>query len=320
MITFRALPFSLLLLLHMLVAYPLIIAFCAALGLPAALFAGLLWLLFPPAIVIIVVTIFLFATSVLPVLVALRQGLVIKGIKPLNTYLQLVWPMFTYGFIIGFVLTFIVMGGIGYFIWQAGLTMEDYALYQDPRQRNIVSAKLLAQTPLAIRVSVVVFVLTCSFLAAILIPLAGASVGRDLNGQRHTPFFGFGTGFVPLIVLVVLGMAITVMSNEIAIWIASLVGAEDAARGALQFEQLLRNSDFDPNWKLKLGLGLLATTTIGIFAMCIYCAGAILVYIEATQIVENSLPEPEVVRSTPRMTSDEVHAMWKDRMPRLDDE
>ena len=123
----------------------------------------------------------------------------------------------------------------------------------------------------------------CAFRAALLPALAGAAIGRDPNGQQHTPLVGLGSGFGSMFVVVLLSFAVYILIVPIMAWFAFTGSVDDFSEMPTELGAL-----FGAGWELLVAIQLLFLWSTGIQA-----AGATLQYLaDREQEGPEGRPEP----------------------------
>ena len=196
-----AFPFSFAILWRYVLVFPFLLLAMAVFGFLFGMIVFVLALVSPIIAIILVIALGL-ASTVFPVIVGMRLGLQAKGIKPRNSYFGLLLPAIGYGLFEAVCILLIVGVGAAVYFFATGLSFQDLSALTMLDEDAMV-AQLLAVNPvISLSILWVVSVLIIGLRAALLVPFAGASIGADPNGMAHTPFYGFGNGFLSMLILV----------------------------------------------------------------------------------------------------------------------
>ena len=252
MIVFKSIPLSFSIFIRFVAVMPIflmaMIAYFAVvavmayvLGYVSFLLPALLW--FGAGLAIVVV----------PTLIGCRIGLGTKGVVPRNTDGQLLWPALGYGLLIA------VFGSAVSYL--AGYLLRTLG-------------------PAPIHWMAIVPYIVAIFQAALLVPLASASVGRDPGRRDHTPLSHFGAGLIPLMFLAVFGAIVIAFAPAVAAQIAAALGMGDlVGGGAASIRRALRL--LDPSQLRVSAIAMLVLALVGqLWLLCLQCAGATLVYMD----------------------------------------
>ncbi|PJI91200.1 hypothetical protein BC777_0024 [Yoonia maricola] len=278
----RAIPFSFNVLWRLALVFPFMILAIIVFGIIATVFVVIAAFIAPLAALIMGVA-FGVATSVLPVIVGARLGLQAKQSSMRNTYFGLMLPAVGYGLFEAFCVLLIFLLGAGVYLVATPLSLEDLAQFTMMDQ-EVLMAQLLSVNP-AITLSIfwVGGVLIVALRAALLMPFAGASIGSDPGGRAHTPFYGFGSEFISLLILVAISYILSSFTVPIVLAICYMLGFGDALETAIA--QINANAS-------PAAVSLLGTETgifIGlcvvfyIWAIALQSAGGVLAYMKQAE-------------------------------------
>ncbi|WP_333713982.1 hypothetical protein [Yoonia sp.] len=320
MIFFRAIPFSFSILWRYLIAFPVLVIMLVVFGLIAAILAFIASMLSTFVSVLIIVAFGVGATAI-PVMVGLRVGLQAHYLKPKINYVQMLKPAIGYGLFEAVVILMILGVAGAVFLFFSSMTpLEMIALGEI--DEDALLETLIATDPL-LAWGLIAFVALATFAirAALLVPLAGASIGVDPSGRPHTPFFGFGSGFLSVFALVLLSQLGLSFSVPIAIFGLGILGiAQDAVMQIL----LVADGFKGPDDLADLGreaLILIGTVVfLSLFFFSLQCAGAVLVFLDKYKEVKNrqkafdEVMREEEERAKPMQDTD-LRELLRSRMP-----
>ncbi|MEJ8559852.1 hypothetical protein QTO30_00390 [Yoonia sp. GPGPB17] len=280
----RAIPFSLNVLWRLVLVFPFMILAIIIFGFIAAIFIFITALI-SPLIAVIIAASFGVAASVLPVIVGSRLGLQAKQSSVRNSYFGLMLPAVGYGLFEAFCILLIVAISAGVYFMATPMTFADLMQFTT-LDETVLLEQLMSVSP-AITLSLlwVGGVLIIALRAALLMPFAGASIGMDPGGRAHTPFYGFGSEFISLLILTAISYILSAFTVPIAVAICLLLGFGDSMMTALA--TLEANPSID-------AVTLLGTETWVFLGLCllIYCwvfslqsAGGVLAYMNQAEEV-----------------------------------
>jgi hypothetical protein len=319
-IFFRAIPFSFSILWRYVIALPVLVIMLVAFGLIAAILAFVASMLSPFVAMLIIIAFAVGATAI-PVMVGLRVGLQAHYLKPRINYLQMLKPAIGYG-LFEAVLILMILGVVGaIFLYFSSMTPPELIALGE-LEFDVVIETLVAANP-ALAWSLIGFMALATFAvrAALLVPLAGASIGADPSGRPHTPFYGFGSGFLSVVALVLLSQLGLSFSGPIAVSGLDLFGISQAA----VMQILLVAGSFQGPADLA-DLGQEALILIGVvvflslFFFSLQCAGAVLVFLGKYEQVKNrqnafdEVMRAEEERAKPMKDTD-LRELLRSRMP-----
>lgn len=321
---FRAIPFSFAILWRYAIVLPLmIIAFAmfAIMAIVPFLIIGIA----SPFLAMLVAVAFGAAGGIVPIMVGTRVGLQAKGVKPRNTYLGLILPAMGYGFLEAFSVLIILGLSIGAYVLLTPLTADDFANVGGDDFSGVFSLLFDTSPVLTVSAFVIGVGLIFSLRASLLVPWAGASIGMDPNGRAHTPFYGFGSGYFSLLLLVIISQLGAAFVVPIVAAISVPLGLVDGVTASMaELSDLGTLSDVS-------GLG----QEVAIFAaLCLFfflfffslqCAGAVLVFLrhmarvaEAESNYAKSI-EADLKRQERREPDVDMMDLVRSRMPRKDE-
>lgn len=273
----RAIPFSLAVLWRMVLVFPFMIIALILFGIIAAFFMFILTFV-SPILALVVGVAFGVAASVLPVMIGARLGLQAKGASVRNSYLGLMLPAIGYGLFEVFCVLLIVAGAAAVYYFATPLTLQDLGQFTT-MDETILLEQLMAVDP-AITLSLlwVGGVLIVGLRAALLMPFAGASVGADPGGRPHTPFYGFGSNFISLLIVVAIAYILSAFAVPIAGALCYLLGYGDSLTAALSQVESVRGFDALDLLGLETGVFLGLSLLFYIWAFSLQSAGGVLAY------------------------------------------
>lgn len=270
----------------MVLVFPFMILGIIMFGIIAAIFIFVTAFISPIAAVLIGVA-FGVASSILPVIIGARLGLQAKQASCRNSYFGLLFPAIGYGMFEAFGLILIFAAAIGVYLVATPLSVQDL-LQLTTLDETVLVEQLMSVSP-AITLSLlwVGGVLMIGLRAALLMPLAGGSVGADPGGRAHTPFYGFGREFISLLILVAIAYVLSTLAIPLAVLVCAALGfGENLAIAAEQLENT-------PDIELLGALGMEAWIFLGItlllylLAFSLQSAGGVLAYVNEAELVSD---------------------------------
>jgi hypothetical protein len=212
----------------------------------------------------------------------------------------------------GIVLLCAVTLGIGYLLApEATATVfADFMSEQDAADLGPVIPDTPTTEPGSF-VPVIIFatfvLITVVLRATLLAAIAGGAIGRDPNGQYHTPFSGFGTYFFSSFVVTALSFSWVIL-GVVALWfLVKIFGLTSAFEN---IHQRLQNGAFsDLGWPEFFFY--LYCLTLWLWSYAIQSAGALLIHAKLHTKFEN---DRSVQQPTEQLTAQDVRALWKSRM------
>ena len=300
---FRSILFSFAIFWRMLLVLPFLLIAILVLGIVIGIVGVLLILIFPPLGILVAGAAGYALSSLLTIMVGTRMGLQARGITPRNGVGGLVLPSMGYG-LIEMMATLVMVAICGAaWVLLSPLSLQEMLNLFQRYAPEFALMQVEQQSP----VPSWVFFLALGFVgslvrAVLLVPLTGASVGRDPDGRAHTPFWGAGTALLPLFLLVVLSTLITSFAGPViaTVFLGTSLNAQQFNPG-----------DFDgiPMTTVLIFIGIIVLSWI--WAICLQCAGGALAYLRITSDAEIFADEPHA----PPMDREELRNLWKSRMP-----
>ncbi len=325
MLVLRAIPFSFAILWRMTIVLPFV-------GLALAVFSVMfvIWfltsLIFFPSIALIIMSLFayfpvagflvLFAVmsammSVVPTMVGTRLGLQARGVIVRDGYGKMVLPALGYGLFESLLGIILISAGFALFLLVSPLTLADLSMLTETSSEQEIFDVFSGSGRIAWPVIILVALVIAAVRALLLVPLAGASIGRDANGSMHTPFMGAGTSFLSVFVVVLLASCSSYFVAPLVAFVAELIGYVDAQIGVLKTTGKTGFEDISlATWQGWALLTLIVLYWIWIFSL--QCAVAVLAYLQKQEAYEEIRNAEVAVK---RMAAEEVRGLWKERMP-----
>lgn len=312
MIVLRAFPLSLSIFWRFLIVLPVLLIALAFAGFTAFLVALILALLLPPVIVWVLTFGFFMGILTLTFLVGTRMGLTCKDYKPLNGYGGLAVYAGGYGLVIGLASMIIFSLLLVLVSVSLGLSFSELGAAQSGPD---AIGSVLGMRGFGIGMIVITaafYIVPWCIYAAFLMPMAASSIGRDVNGDRHTPFAGFGHGFVPLIVLIALAQII----NFATVFGASLVAIPVLGPELSTAYSAITVYGVTPHFTQAEILYMVAYVGVIILAalwtISLQCAGAVLVYTND----HDDFQTAKKMQYTPEpAAAEDISNLWRSRMP-----
>jgi hypothetical protein len=273
-----------------------------------------------PAIAIMLVIGLGLASTVFPVIVGMRLGLQAKEIKPRNSYFGLLLPAIGYGLIEAICILLIVGVGAAIYFFAMGLSFQDLNALTMLDEDALVEQLLAVNPAIGLSILWVVSVLIIGLRAALLVPFAGASIGADPNGMAHTPFYGFGSGFLSMLILVAICYVGSSLVVPAAAYLCFLLGYGDTLLAAMaELERAQGLDAFEAiGWEVAIFVGLCIVGYLWMFSL--QSAGAVLIfarhksYVEDVQIeFDRSMDAQLETRERP-LQQEDVMALVRERM------
>ena len=320
MIFLRAFPFSFSIFWRYIIALPALIIALFMLGF-LALVAAFLASMISPVFALIIAVAFGLGAGVIPVMVGLRVGLQANYVKPRNNYLGMMKPAIGYGFFEAVVILIIGAACAGIYLLATPLALTDLVAADTTELEALLAEFGTVGPTLEWGLIGAAGFLAFAVRAALLVPLAGAAVGSDPDGRPHTPFYGFGDGFVSVFALVLISQVGLIAAGPISISVLDALGIYDGA-----MMQIWMVASFTEDLS---GLSLLrreafiligTIVLISLFFFSLQCAGAVLVYLRQRKLVgarqraiDEILREDEE-REAP-MENTDLRELMRSRMP-----
>jgi hypothetical protein len=227
MIFFKAFLTSFAILWRFALVLPILVILLAVFGVVAVIVAFLMGL-FSSALSVAFGMAFGIASGIVAVMVGLRVGLQSYHIKPRNTYAGLIMPALGYGLIEARLVLMMIAVTLMVFILLTPLDVVALLAMNGPTDTAILTEALDANSGLWMVCVLVGCALVAALRSALMIPLAGAAIGKDPDGRSHTPFYGFGDGFASLYPLVLVSQIGLVLCVPFTIWVAGPLGITDS--------------------------------------------------------------------------------------------
>lgn len=319
----RAIPFSFAILWRYVIVLPLLILAMILFSIVAVLPVIIITLV-SPFVGVLVAAACGAAAGVVPIMVGMRIGLQAKQVRPRNTYLGLMLPAIGYGFFEAFSALIIIVLSVGAFVLTTPLTPADFEAIA-PEDSEAILALLFQTSPfLTLAVFLIGGGLIFALHAALLMPLAGASIGADPNGRPHTPFYGFGSGFFSLFLLVIVAQIGAMLVIPIAVLLSGPLGLADSLNAKIdlvgQIDSFNDLAMFGTEGAIFAGLCLF----LFLFFFSLQCAGGVLVYMrhkDAVTKADNAYAkqvEEELGDNQPTAEDIDVMALVRSRMQNKD--
>jgi hypothetical protein len=249
-----------------------------------------------PLLAILIVAAASFAiSSSFPIIVAARLGFQARGEQSSYGYGRMFMLSLIYGLVEALVLVLIVGIAvvIGIVVTGSGFSM------------TALETSLTGVTELYL--SGGMFVTVGFIRAGMLVPMAGAAIGRDGNGQPHTPFYDFGTRWRSLWFTNTLAMIVGPLAIVALVVVCVLYGGSvaDDFVAAYESDSLSR---IDIGWELITFF--IAVYILSLWTISWQAAVGVLAYMEKrdTQNAEEAAVSSDDDRAA-------AQNLWKDRMP-----
>ena len=296
----RSTAFSFAILWRLILVFPFLILGLIVLSIIIAIPAVILMLIFPLVGILIAASAGYAMSSLVPVMIGARMGLQARGITPRNSYGRMLLPALGYGLIEMLFAIIMVLIGAATFVLLGPASLEEIILIFQTNPDAAIENIAALSPVLAWSILAAIGVALSLVRAALLVPLTGASVGRDPNGSLHTPFWGAGTALFPLFVLVVLSYVINSFVGPLLTFgsfgFALQRGLIDASGASM--------------WSIAvLTLGFV---TVWLWSISLQCAGGALAYLRSNSDAEIFAAEDVTSQQIDR---EELRNLWKSRMP-----
>jgi hypothetical protein len=274
----RAIPFSFNILWRLALVFPFMIIALILVGILAG-FLVLLTAAVSPVLSLVIIGFFGVGVSVLPTMVGIRLGLRARGASVRSSAFGLALPAIGYGLFEALCALLIMALGVAAYIFATPLTLQDFSQLTR-MDEDVVIQQLMSVSP-AITLSIfwVGGVLILGLRAALLTPLAGASIGADPSGRPHTPFYGFGSEFLSLLPLVFLSYLLWGFAVPLVVAICYLLGFGDSLLAAANQIEMMEGTEVLGLLGLETGVFLGMVVLIYLWAFSLQCAGGALVYL-----------------------------------------
>ncbi|MEM9126786.1 MAG: hypothetical protein AAGB28_13440 [Pseudomonadota bacterium] len=317
MLVFKAIPLSFAILWRYLLVFPFVLIALALYGLVGGLLGALLGFISPPLYVLVI---FFFGVSsgLIPLMVGSRLGLQSKHVAPRSGYGKIVVPSLIYGVVEALSIGFVAALAFGAsFVFTAfditGLSSESQEFFNalDARHISVFGMAILAT-----------FLAICALRAALLVPIAAASVGVDPDGRPYTPFFNFGAFFWPLFMIVAIsyiGMTVLFAASFLGIGVLTATGV--MTEQIAQIEQMIDGTAPFGLTPTLIGFVILFVV-LACWGFCFQCAGGVLGFMQLSDSPKSTIAPSEPITqhsvqpatsSGGRLTSEELRALRKSR-------
>ncbi|SFS15093.1 hypothetical protein [Yoonia litorea] len=323
MIFLRAFPFSFSILWRYAIALPALILSLVAFGVIAVVLVLVASVLSPFAGALIIVA-FSVGASVVPLMVGLRVGLQAHHIKPRRSYLGLIAPAIGYGFFEAVVILILLALGAGLFVLVSPLDLAGLMMLGAESGDALFTELTAINAAVTWGVTAAVALIAMALRAALLVPLAGASIGADPTGRPHTPFYGFGSGFGAVFALVVVSQLGLIMVVPLVFSVMAIFGMGEAAM--LQLASIATMDDWADlaNLGTEAAIFVAASLFATLFFFSLQCAGAVLVFVRKMAVVgarqqafDSAMQEREEELQTAKVPQSDTDllALVRSRMP-----
>lgn len=313
MIILRAFPVSLSIFWRLLLVLPVLIIAFAAVVFVAFSASFVLGLLLPPLLVVIGVISIILSFLTTPILIGTRLGLTAIGHTPKNSYGGLWVYAIAYGVAVAFI-TVIILGAVisgGGIV--ADVPLAAAAIFDTTASNVEILQYFFVNWPMfVIVVAAAFFALNCIY-AALLLPLAAASVGKDANGNTHTPFAGFGAGFAPLLTLVLLVQVLGYFTYDLVSLAASPFMHSSEVDATMMDAMRLVEGVIPASFTWQLVVLIAFYILLTLWTTSLQCAGAVLVYDDRKGRHD---AERAAARAVQHLTPADARALWQNRMPK----
>ncbi len=296
MLFFRAFPFSFAIMWRYLLVLPILVVAMAVFG-AAAVILAFVFGLAAPFLAVVFIFAFGLASGIVPVMVGMRVGLQAHDVRPRNSYMGLMLPAIGYGFFEGLCFLIIIAVCMVLFVFTTPLDAADFIEMQG-LEDAVIFATLFEATPaLTIGCLVVGSCLIIALRTALMIPLAGASIGADPGGRTHTPFYGFGDGFGTMFALVLFSYIGIAMVVPIVIWLATQLGIADSLietfAATQEPESTLDYTAYGIDGLIVIGFSLV----LFLWFFSLQCAGAVLIFMRRQDDVSDTAKQRSAVQA-----------------------
>lgn len=317
MFILRAFPFSFSILWRYALVLPIMVLVFCVYAIIAFFFTFLFGIVSPALAVLMVIAIGL-ASSVIPAMIGTRIGLQALGVQPRNSYASLMLPAIGYGLFEGFCVLTIVLLTVGVVTFATPLNFLELLSLNEAGIDAAFARLLEENAPVTLAAFAVASFWVIAVRTALLVPFAGASVGIDPSGRAHTPFYGFGSGFWSILILVIISFVGTVLIGPVIAILTQLVGAGDVfLEGLLQVEKAIEEVEFD--WlgiEALISYGLISLALLWFFSL--QCAGAVLVFHSYKRLYD--IEREDTIKANdgpdePPMPKTDMRELLRSRMP-----
>ncbi len=314
MLIIRSLLLSFPILMRLTMIFPIMLVGYMVIGV-IAVFLLLIMVAFSPPLAIFVVTALVVALGVFPVMLGIRLSCRQRGVEPVGTYGGMALQSMIYGLAEAFGILIIaaIIIGISYLVAPEMVsTLFTDFLPQDSGPQIITlndpaTPDTLPQLPGVLLIFAAIGIAAIAMRAVLLTPIAGGAVGRDPNGQAHTPFAHVGTYFFTSFLVTFLSFISTIIGYMAVPLIADVLGL------SANLEDMFLNIEQGSYSNLGLDAVVLYIYIIllSLWVYAIQGAGALLIHIRLRdQITAYHLANT----SNDHMTTQEARALWQSRM------
>ncbi|MEM6311201.1 MAG: hypothetical protein AAF754_14250 [Pseudomonadota bacterium] len=313
----RAFPFSFAILWRYALVFPVMFLVLLIYG-TLAVVLGLIFGLASPAFAVLIAAGFGMAASVIPVMVGTRVGLQARGVQPRTSYVGLIVPAVGYGLFEGFCLMIVVAVAVGSILATTPIGFAELREFGAQGNDVLFEQLLASNAPVTLAVIAVASFWMIAIRTALLVSFAGASVGKDPSGRAHTPFYGFGSGFWSILVLVIMSYVGTALIAPGVAVLAEMFGFADTVRTAsVQIATAAETRDITVIG-LDFVIMFMVWALLFLWFYSLQCAGAALVYLRHKESYDldrddyyKSLEEP----LEPVMPKTDMRELVRSRMP-----
>lgn len=313
MIILRAFPLSFSILWRFIIVLPFLLIFLILYVL-LSVFWGIFAILISPLLTIGIILAMTFVMAMIPMMVGTRLGLEAKGEAVEGSYANLFLPSLGYGAFEAVAKLIVTFGAAGLLVLFSGggsaieVTELAAGSLAEPFPDFTANGEISGSGWLFL-VTSLIFVL---MRAALLPAYAGGAAGRDPNGQFHTPFSGTGSGFLSLVLLIIIIYLLGFLAIPAAFVIAMQFGLSEVIMA--RFMELSVMLDTGGSYSFApidaIAAGIIIVYMLWLFSL--QCAGAVLVYERRREAHEADIAYNPPVE---RMDSEELREMVRSRMP-----
>ncbi|MEL6839567.1 MAG: hypothetical protein AAFP85_09760 [Pseudomonadota bacterium] len=286
---------------------------CVAVFFPSVIFLlSTLVIQFPQIMLLGILAIMIATTSVVPLMIGARLGLQAKGVIVKANHASMFLPALGYGAMEALFSLVVISWGAAIFLMISPLTLADLTSLASLATPEAFDAVIEENKSIFVCVLVGVGLILMAFRAALLVPFAGASIGLDPDGRKHTPFWGAGTRCLSLTILVMAAYMANFLNAPFLNWVASLMGLDLG----LVISRLPVPAGFErvksPIETWQAIVLVVAFMSFSLWLFSLQCAGAVLSYLEIKDRIDGQPDESDEIE---RMSQQEMRALWKGRMP-----
>ena len=273
-----------------------------------------------PAVAIMIVVALALASTVFPVIVGMRLGMQAKGLKPRNTYFGLMLPAIGYGLIEAICILLITGISVAIYFFATGLSLQDLGSFAGLDEDALVEQLLAVNPAVTLSLLWVASVLIIGLRAALLVPFAGASIGVDPNGRAHTPFYGFGSGFLSMLILVAICYIGSSLVVPAVAFLGYTLGYGDTLLAAMTELERAQGMDVFDVFGLEVAVFILLCILGYLWMFSLQAAGAVLIFAKHKEDVDDAQHEFDrsmdvhLSASERPMQQEDVMALVRERM------